>query len=96
MIEIADYIDPSATIVICALTYFIITAFAASLKTWLKQLITLLIGIIVSVVYYFLFDTDLKILITSFSVSIVLYDFVIKHILRKLSIDYNSYNKGAN
>ena len=70
-------------------TYFLISTFFKKSKLEIKQLITFIVGLVLALVWYFVIKTELDALIPSFAVAVVLYDFVIKAILKAFKVTYS-------
>lgn len=58
-------------------------------KTWTKRIVTILCGSSLAVFFYFVVDVELKILIYSFILSLVSWDFIFKPLLKIIKSDYN-------
>ena len=56
--------------------------------TWLKKIITLLVGIVVFVFFRKYTDVSVQCLSASYLGAIVVYDTAIKYLIKKLNIDY--------
>lgn len=59
--------------------------------SWLKRLITCIIGAILFVIFAKFTDINVQCLIASFFSAVFVYDIAIKVIIKKLNIDYRKY-----
>lgn len=93
--NIINNFDWSYMLSINILTYginkFIDTCVKIKTPSWIKKVVTLFVGILLAIVYYYLDDdVSIRILLNSAILAPVSWDFVFKPILNKMGVDYKN------
>ena len=94
-IEITNNILISYIITTNLLVWYILRNFINTNKSYIKIILTLIVNCIVGGLYICCKIGTLEQVLTSFTVSIVLYEWLIKHILKKINLNADN-NKGIN
>jgi hypothetical protein len=74
-------------------TYFAIKLFETAMKgipvpSWVKKLVTVVVGTILFFVFVWITDTPKETLLSSYFAALFLYDYAIKWLLRKFNVNY--------
>lgn len=88
--NVFEYVNISYVIITTLMTYMVLLLLINTTKKWVKVLISTIIGLVVGGLFIHFKIEKLEVLMTSFSISIVLYEWIIKHILNKLNVNVNN------
>jgi peptidoglycan/LPS O-acetylase OafA/YrhL len=88
--ELFQYLNIGLLITIVMLSYFLIGLFFNKGSQLTKQLLTLAVAVVISLIYYFLLETPLQEIFPTVTSAIVVYDYLVKGLLRKLKVDYEN------
>lgn len=72
------------------LTYLLVKLFFQKTKTGTKQVITLVMGVVLGIIWVFCLKADFQQILPTFALSVIVYDFVIKRLLKFIKVGYKS------
>lgn len=84
--ELTQYFDVGYFISVILITYLVIKLIFPDCKKGLKQIITIVIGLVLG--YFWSKQISYDKLIPTFAFSVISYDYIVKRMLKKLKVDY--------
>jgi predicted exporter len=88
MIKLGEVISVGYIVTVILFSYLIIRLWFTRVKSGVKKLLTVGVGIVVGVVYLVAKIDELHALIPSFAIAVVLYDYAIKYLLNRIKVGY--------
>ena len=76
-------------ITVILITYFVIGLWFNNKSATVKKTITVSVGIVFAIVWNFISDIKLDVILPSFAASVVLYDYILKYFLKLMKITYD-------
>jgi len=88
--SLQQYINIYYTATVTLIVFGILKYIFKSPTAFEKRLISIIIGLIFGFVWIYFVKTSLEIIILSFTVSVVLYDWIIKPVMKIKGVKYNN------
>lgn len=76
-------------ITVVLITYFVIGLWFNNKSVTVKKIVTVFAGFVFAVVWYFISDLKLDIILPSFAAAVVLYDYILRYFLKLMKITYD-------
>jgi hypothetical protein len=89
-LKLSEIIDPGYIITVILASYAALKLLWQKAASATKKLITFAVGVVVGALYLLLNQSNLHALIPSFAIAVVLYDYIIKYLLKKIKIEYKN------